>query len=89
LLKANEGLPAILWVVLIMGGAIVVGFTYLFGLWSTRVHTLMVAALALTIALVLFTIGAFEYPFRGDVRVGPGAFQSALERFANSRLSDL
>ncbi|HET7270458.1 MAG TPA: DUF4239 domain-containing protein [Rubrobacter sp.] len=89
LLKANEGLPAILWVVLIMGGTIVVGFTYLFGLRSTRVHTLMVGALALTIALVLFTIGALDYPFRGDVRVGPGAFQSVLERFANSRLSDL
>lgn len=72
-----------------MGGALVVGFTYLFGLRSTRVHTLMVAALALTIALVLFTIGALDYPFRGDERVGPDAFQSVLERFASSRLSDL
>ncbi|MBA2713568.1 MAG: DUF4239 domain-containing protein, partial [Rubrobacteraceae bacterium] len=69
LLKADEGLPAILWVVLLLGGVIVVGFTYLFGLRSTTVHTLMVAALALTIALVLFTIGALDYPFRGDVRV--------------------
>lgn len=89
LLKADEGLPAILWTVLIMGGIITVSFTYLFGLRSTTVHTLMVAALALTIALVLFTIGALDYPFRGDVRVGPGAFQSVLERFEQSKLSDL
>ncbi len=89
LLKANEGLPAILWAVLLMGGVVTVGFTYLFGLRSTTVHTLMVAALALTIALVLFTIGALDYPFRGDVRVGPGAFQSVLERFEHSNLSDL
>jgi hypothetical protein len=89
LLKADAGLPAILWVVLLLGGAIVVGFTYLFGLRSTTVHTLMVAALALTIALVLFTIGALDYPFRGDVRVGPDAFQSVLERFEHSKLSDL
>ena len=89
LLKADEGLPAILWVVLVMGGVVTVGFTYLFGLQSTRVHVLMVAALALTIALVLFTIGALDYPFRGDVRVGPDAFESVLERFASSRLSDL
>jgi hypothetical protein len=89
LLRANEGLPAILWVVLVMGGVVTVGFTYLFGLRNTRVHILMVAALALTIALVLFTIGALDYPFRGDVRVGPDAFESVLERFASSRLSDL
>src|SRR5215207_10344447 len=40
LLKAESGLPAILWVVLLLGGAIVVGFTYLFGLRSTTVHML-------------------------------------------------
>jgi hypothetical protein len=89
LLKADAGLPAILWVVLLLGGVIVVGFTYLFGLRSTRVHILMVASLSLTIALVLFTIGALDYPFRGDVRVGPDAFQSVLERFEHSKLSDL
>jgi hypothetical protein len=89
LLKADEGLPAILWIVLLLGGAIVVSFTYLFGLRSTTVHTLMVAALALSIGLVLFTIGALDYPFRGDVRVGPDAFQFVLERFEQSKLSDL
>jgi predicted nuclease with RNAse H fold len=89
LLKANEGLPAIMWVVLLLGGAIVVSFTYLFGLRSTTVHTLMVAALALSIGLVLFTIGALDYPFRGDVRIGPDAFQFVLERFEQSKLSDL
>jgi hypothetical protein len=38
---------------------------------------------------VLFTIGALDYPFRGDVRIGPDAFQSVLERFDQSKLSDL
>jgi hypothetical protein len=41
---------------------ITVGFTYLFGLRSTTMHTMMVAALALTIALVLLTISALDYP---------------------------
>ena len=56
LLLADHGLPAILWVVLIIGGVVVIGFTYLFGLDSTVTHLLMVAALALIIALVLFTV---------------------------------
>jgi hypothetical protein len=89
LLEADQGLPALLWAVLLVGGVIVVGFTYLFGLRSTTVHTLMVAALALTIGLVLFTISALDFPFRGDVRVGPDAFQSVLERINQSNPSDL
>ena len=89
LLEAEEGLPALLWAVLLVGGAITVGFTYLFGLRSTTVHVLMVAALALVIGLVLFTVAALDYPFRGDVRIGPEAFEQALGRIENSKLSDL
>ena len=51
LLAASEGLPTILWVVLIGGGVITIAFTYLFGLDNTLVHTLMVASLAMTISL--------------------------------------
>jgi hypothetical protein len=50
LLAASEGLATILWVVLILGGIITVGFTYLFGLENTLVHTLMVASLAMLIS---------------------------------------
>ena len=89
LVEANEGIPAILWVVLGIGGIVTVGFTYLFGLENTQVHRLMVAALAGLIALVLLTIGALEYPFSGDARIGPGAFELILDRFETSKLSDL
>jgi hypothetical protein len=89
LLYAEEGLPAILWVVLGVGAVIAVGFTYLFGLESTTTHILMVAALALIISLVLFTVAALDYPFKGDIRVGPEAFEHVLDRFERSKLSDL
>jgi hypothetical protein len=89
LLDAEEGLPAILWVVLIVGGVEVVGFTYLFGLESTSVHVLMVASLTLVVALVLFTVAALDYPFKGDIRIGPDAFEQVLKRFESSKLSDL
>ena len=89
LVEANQGIPAILWVVLVSGGIVTVGFTYLFGLESTWAHRLMVAALAGLITLVLLTIGALEYPFSGDARIGPGAFELILDRFETSKLSDL
>jgi hypothetical protein len=89
LLAANEGLATILWVVLIGGGVITIAFTYLFGLDDTSVHTLMVAALAMILSLSLFTVAALDYPFKGDVRIHPAAFEQVLERFEESKLSDL
>jgi uncharacterized membrane protein len=89
LLDAKEGIPAILWVVLLVGGVVVVGFTYLFGLENNTTHMLMVAALALIISLVLFTVATLNHPFKGDVRVGPDAFEQVLSRFESSKLSDL
>ena len=68
---------------------ITIAFTYLFGLDNTVVHTLMVAALAMILSLSLFTVAALDYPFKGDVRIHPAAFEQVLERFQESKLSDL
>src|ERR671916_600379 len=89
LVQAEEGLPTVLWVVLIVGGLVVVGFAYLFGMENTGAHALMVMALAGVIALVLFTIAAMDHPFSGGARIGPEAFELVLHRFETSRLSDL
>jgi Protein of unknown function (DUF4239) len=89
LVVAEESLPTVLWVVLIVAGIVVVGFAYLFGMENTRAHSLMVVALAGVIALVLFTIAAMDHPFTGAARVGPEAFELVLHRFETSKLSDL
>ena len=89
LVEAEEGLPAVLWVVLVFAGVAAVSFTYLFGLQSTWAHGLMVAALAAVIGMVLYTIGAMEHPFSGGASIGTGAFELILERFETSSLSDL
>ena len=89
LVAAEEGVPGVLWAVLIFGGMAVVSFTYLFGLENTWAHRLMVLTLAAVIGLVLFTIGAMEHPFSGGARIGTGAFELVLERFETSKLSDI
>jgi hypothetical protein len=89
LVAAEEGVPGVLWAVLIFGGIAAIGFTYLFGLENTWAHRLMVLTLAAVIGLVLFTIGALEHPFSGGARIGTGAFELVLERFETSKLSNL
>ncbi len=88
-MAAEEGVPAVLWSVLVFGGMAAVGFTYLFGLQSTWAHRLMVVTLAAVIGLVLFTVGALEHPFSGGARIGTGAFELILERLDTSKLSHL
>src|SRR5215207_4867902 len=75
LLEVNQGLPVVLWVVLIGGGVVTVCFTYLFGLKNNWAHALMIAALTLVICGILLTIGLLEYPFAGEIKVQPAAFE--------------
>jgi Protein of unknown function (DUF4239) len=84
LLEVREGIPGLLWVVLVLGGVITVSFTYLFGLRSNLSHALMVAALTLLICGILFTIGAFNYPFSGVVEIRPEAFKEVLGSFGGT-----
>jgi hypothetical protein len=80
LLEVREGIPSILWVVLVVGGVITIGFTYLFGMRTPRLHVLMVVALTVVLSLILYTIRALEYPFDGIVQVTPEAFELVLDK---------
>jgi hypothetical protein len=81
LVEVTEGLPGILWVVLIGGGVVTVCFTYLFGLKNNWAHALMVAALTLVICGILFTIGTLDHPFAGQAEIQPTAFEEVLRSF--------
>jgi Protein of unknown function (DUF4239) len=81
LLEATQGLPTVLWVVLLGGGVVAVSFTYLFGLKDNWAHALMVAALTLVVTGILFTIGSLDYPFAGQVEIQPDAFEEVLRSF--------
>jgi hypothetical protein len=84
LLEVREGIPYLLWVVLVLGGVITVSFTYLFGLKSNVAHALMVAALTLLVCGILFTIGEFNYAFSGVVEIRPEAFREVLHSFGGT-----
>ena len=77
----SEGVPGVMWVVLLGAGAVTVGFSFLFGTRSTTAQVLMTAGLAMTIALVLLSILAMQHPFAGITRVEPDAFNQLADIF--------
>jgi hypothetical protein len=78
LLAVNEGIPYIVWVVLVVGGVLTVAFTYLFGMESVRLHAVAVAGLTILVSLILHAIGVLDYPFNSGVRVQPDAFEHVM-----------
>ncbi len=76
IIAAGEHLPDVVWQILLVAGAVAVGYTYLFGAHSFRIHLAITGLIATTIALVFVLIIALDYPFRGDVAVGDDAFVS-------------
>jgi protein-S-isoprenylcysteine O-methyltransferase Ste14 len=80
LLSADNKVPPLMWVVLIIGGLITLGFSYLFGVERGKSHALMTAALAGMIGLTLYLILAMDHPFGGTIRVEPDAFRLVLEK---------
>jgi hypothetical protein len=78
LLYAREGLPPILWFVLVVLALILLLFTYFLGLESARLHVLAVAVLTLGFAFTMFTIITLDHPFGVDLRVNPETFEIVL-----------
>ncbi len=85
LVVANGVVPDIIWVVLFVGAAVTIGFTFFFGTDNLFAQSMMTGALAVLIFAGLLTIVAIDHPFAGSVKVGPEALSKVLEDFAHKR----
>jgi hypothetical protein len=83
ILDSGAEVPVTLWVVLLVGAAITIGFTYFFGLEGLAAQALMISALASMIALPLVVILTLNLPFTGDVAVKPDAMRVELSVFSH------
>ena len=80
-LQSRSSLPAILWIILIVGGVITIGSSCLFATENFRLHCILVFSLSLMVSLVLVAIADIDRPFQGSVHVNPDAFRLARETF--------
>ena len=78
LAAAADGMPSLMWPILIGGGIVSILFLYLFGLDRTFPNGLMMATVAAMTVLVLFVLYQVEYPFSRGLSVSPSAFVTVL-----------
>jgi len=81
LLLSTQGIPALEWVAVIVGGVVTVGVTYVFVLEDIHVQYALTALVSLVVALNIYLIVMFGYPFSGDLRVSSESFRNALTFF--------
>ncbi len=76
---AGATIPSPLWVVLLLGWATTIGFTYFIRGKNLRAQALMTAWLGGVLGLLLFVILLLSLPFTGDVSVSPAAFDQVFK----------
>jgi Protein of unknown function (DUF4239) len=77
LVESASRLPTVLWCVLLIGGAVTVASTCMFGASNGALHVIQVSAFALLISLVLVAVADINRPFQGSVHVSDYAFRRA------------
>jgi hypothetical protein len=77
---SGEGLHPLIYFILIVGSILTIAFSMVFGTENIVPHLIMVAMMAAMIAISLVTIISIDYPFTGDLSIGPGAFMEVLSR---------
>ena len=83
LIVAHGIVPGIIWIVLVAGAFVTMGFAFFFGSINLRAQIVMSGALAFLIFSGLLTVVAIDHPFSGTVKVGPKALIGVIEDFGD------
>ncbi len=86
--RGVNAVPMLEWVVLIGGGVITVVFTYFFRLNQWRTQLAMTSMVSTIIALNIYLVLMFGYPYSGDLKVSADGFvvaKSIIEHPAVAR----
>jgi Protein of unknown function (DUF4239) len=81
--EAENVLHPAVWFVLLIGAAITMAFCWLLGFRHSRMYVATNVMVSISIGLVIFLIVAFDYPYRGGVRISAEAYQRVLDNMGS------
>jgi hypothetical protein len=76
---SRAALPGLFWAVVLIGSAVIVGFTFVFP--ATRVNALLTAGLAISLGLIFIFILSVDHPFAGRYAVDNKELRDLLPLF--------
>jgi hypothetical protein len=82
LLTSTATVPTPMWLLLLGGFVITVGWTYLFKTGTVATHVIAVGSIAALTGFVLFLIYALQHPFAGSVQISPDPFLDIARQYS-------
>ncbi|HRF64137.1 MAG TPA: DUF4239 domain-containing protein [Candidatus Competibacter sp.] len=77
---SHEELPSVIWIGVVVGAMITIGFTFLFGTENFWAHITMMSLLAALIAVVIYVVIEMDHPSMGSVHIDtPHAYDKILK----------
>jgi hypothetical protein len=81
---ADQGIAAAVWVVTLAGGLLTICFALLFGIQNRRMHFMLAAFLAVSLALVFALVAIFDRPFQGGLTVSDEPYRLDRQQIVQS-----
>ena len=78
--SVGAGLPMPLWYVLLVGAFLSIALTWFFDMRSQSMHVWMTVIFSSILGLMIFMLAALDCPFRGELSIGPEAFEIVYEQ---------
>jgi len=77
----QQGVGAVTWTIIVIGGMITIGFAAFFRMTSVRAHLLLTSLAAAMFGLMLFLLLAMDHPLWGRVSIQPDPFVELQQSF--------
>jgi len=74
----NDTVPPVIWLVLLVGGAFAVSYSFFFGMKNLRAQYLITTTFTVTLTSILFLIYVLDHPFTGTSRVSLEPLRQAM-----------
>jgi hypothetical protein len=78
--SVQSGLPATMYMVVIIGAILNIMVSWLFVVENFKLHAILNMLMAALLGLLVFLIAVMDNPFRGEFSVGPDAFESVRDQ---------
>ncbi len=80
ILYYDDDLPSVVWLVIYLGCAITIGFSYFFGSHVFRAQVVMCAFFSVLLGITILAILELAHPYQGTVTIPDEPFRYALSR---------
>jgi len=77
-LAHDQQLPGVLWVAVLGGSVVVLALCLTCGVRDGALRRILLIGVTATVGINLFLVSELNYPFYGDIRVGPDSYENAV-----------